>query len=142
MKSRLFMVLAMLCLSMGIALAQTTKVTGVVTSAEDGEPIVGASVLVKGTTVGTITDINGLFTIANVPAGGKLLLVSYLGMMTQQVEIKKGKLEIVLKVDSKTLDEVVVTAQGLTRKQKALGYSTQKLAAEDLTFARQTDLGN
>lgn len=142
MKDRLFMMLALLCLCTGMTLAQTTKVTGVVTSAEDGEPIVGASVLVEGTTVGTITDINGLFTIAQVPAEGKSLLVSYLGMMTQKVEIKKGKLQIVLKVDSKTLDEVVVTAQGLTRKQKALGYSTQKLAAEDLTFARQTDLGN
>ena len=89
MKDRLFMMLALLCLCTGMTLAQTTKVTGVVTSAEDGEPIVGASVLVEGTTVGTITDINGLFTIAQVPAEGKSLLVSYLGMMTQKVESRR-----------------------------------------------------
>lgn len=126
----------------GMASAQTSKVAGIVTSAEDGEPVIGASVLVKGTTMGTITDINGEFEIPNVPSSAKTLIVSYVGLKTQEVAIGKGKLSITLQSDAETLDEVVVTAQGLSRKEKSLGYSTQKVSGEKLTVARQTDLGN
>lgn len=142
MKERVLMLLACFCLSMAMVMAQTSKVTGIVTSSDDGEPVIGASVLVKGTAIGTITGVNGDFTIPNVPASAKTLMISYVGFKTQEVAIKPGTLKIVLVTDTETLDEVVVTAQGLTRKQKSLGYSTQKVKGEDLTIARQGDLGN
>ncbi len=142
MKVKLLMLLVGFFLSMGLALAQTSTVTGVVISEEDGEPVVGASVLVEGTTIGTVSDMDGNFTINNVPASGTKLMVSYIGMRTAEVAITPGKMTIILQSDSKALDEVVVTAQGLTRKEKSLGYSTQKVTSEDLTVARQTDLGN
>jgi TonB-linked SusC/RagA family outer membrane protein len=142
MKERVLMLLTAMFLWIGMASAQTVKVAGVVTSAEDGEPIIGASVLVKGTTLGTITGINGDFEISNVPSSAKFLVVSYVGLKTQEVAIKPGNMSVVLQSDAEVLDEVVVTAQGLTRKEKSLGYSTQKVAGEKLTVARQTDLGN
>lgn len=71
MKEKLLLTLACLFVSVGIMTAQTSKVTGVVTSAEDGLPVVGASILVAGTTQGTITDIDGKFTISGVPATAK-----------------------------------------------------------------------
>lgn len=142
MKERVLMFLSCFLLCTGLAMAQGPRVTGVVTSAENGEPIIGASVLVKGTTLGTITGINGDFVINGVPRSATTLVVSYVGMSTQEVTIKPGLIKVELKPVTETLDEVVVTAQGLTRKEKSLGYSTQKVSGEDLTIARQTDLGN
>lgn len=143
MKEKVLMLLACLWLGIGFSMAQAPKtVAGVVTSADDGEPIIGASVLVEGTTMGAITDVDGKFAINNVPTDAKALIVSYLGMITQRVGIQRGTITVTMKSDTKVLDEVVVTAQGLNRKQKALGYSTQKVAGEDLTISRQTDLGN
>lgn len=124
------------------AMSQTQTVTGTVVSADDGEPIIGASILVRGTTMGTVTDLDGNFQISNVPTSAKTLMISFVGMKTQEVAIAAGKMNIELHSDAEVLEEVVVTAQGLTRKQKALGYSTQKVDAEKLTVARQTDLGN
>ena len=93
-----------LFIGIGLATAQTSKVTGLVTSEEDGQPVVGASVLVNGTTLGTITDIDGKFTISNVPSSSKTLRVSYVGMLPQEVTIKEGILKIVLRSDAKALD--------------------------------------
>jgi len=143
MEKKLFMVLTAMLMWVGIVSAQTSKVTGVVTSAEDGLPVIGASVVVRGTTLGTITDMDGKFEIANVPSSAKTVMVSFVGMKTVEAEIAKGvTMQIVLKSASETLDEVVVTAQGLTRKEKSIGYSAQKVDGEKLTSARQTDLGN
>ena len=76
---RIMLFLTCLFLMASLAMAQS-RVTGVVTSAEDGEPIVGASVLVKGTTVGTVTDLDGKFTLTGIPSSAKTLTVSYLGI--------------------------------------------------------------
>ena len=134
--------LTALFMFIGIASAQST-VKGVVTSAEDGLPVIGASVVVQGTTMGAITDLDGNFNIENVPSSAKNLMVSYVGLRTEVIAIQKGVvMQIVLKSASETLDEVVVTAQGLTRKEKSIGYSAQKVDGEKLTVARQTDLGN
>ena len=91
--------LLLACLFVGISLvtAQTQKITGVVISEEDGQPVVGASVLVKGTTQGTITDVDGNFNLANVPSSAKTLQISYIGMQTQEVIIKPT-LKVILKV--------------------------------------------
>ncbi|MFT0163050.1 carboxypeptidase-like regulatory domain-containing protein, partial [Bacteroides thetaiotaomicron] len=76
---------------------------------EDGQPVVGASVLVKGTTQGTITDIDGNFNLANVPSSAKTLQISYIGMQTQEVAIKP-MVKVTLKSDAQNLDEVIVVA--------------------------------
>lgn len=120
--------------------AQTSRVTGLVTSEEDGQPVVGASILVNGTTLGTITDIDGKFTITNVPSSAKTLRVSYVGMISQDVSIKPGVIKVVLKSDAKALDEVVVTAMGISREKKALGYAVQDVKSDQLTQAANSNL--
>lgn len=142
MGKRLLLMLIFLVAMVSMVSAQTQKVFGVVTSSEDGAPVVGASVLVEGTTIGTITDIDGNFEITNVPSSSKTLRISFVSMKTAEVKIVSGKMTVVLYPDTEVLDEVVVTAQGLTRKEKSIGYSAQKVDAEKLTVARQTDLGN
>ena len=143
MEKRIFVMLTALFIWMGVASAQTSTVKGVVTSAEDGLPVIGAAVIVQGTTMGAVTDIDGKFNLDNVPSKAKNLMVSYVGLKTEVVAIQKGVvMQIVLKSASQTLDEIVVTAQGLTRKEKSIGYSAQKVDGEKLTAARQTDLGN
>ena len=133
--------LLMTCLFIGIGLvnAQVSKVTGTVTSHEDGLPVVGASVLVKGTTVGTVTDIDGNFTITNVPSSAGTLVVSFIGMKTQEVAVKPI-LNIVLHSDAEILDEVVVTAMGISREKKALGYAIEDLKSDQLTQASNSNL--
>ena len=115
----------MTCLMIGIGLvnAQISKVTGNVTSEEDGLPVVGASVLVKGTTVGTVTDIDGNFTLTNVPSSAGTLVISFIGMQSQEVKIKSN-VNVVLKSDAEVLDEVVVTGYGVQRKASFTGAAS------------------
>lgn len=120
MKKRLMMFLAGLFLSLGTVLAQT-QVSGKVTSAEDGSPLIGATVKVQGTNTGAITDIDGNFSLS-APADAKLE-VSYVGMATQVVKAGK-KLNIVLKSDGKDLDEVMVVAYGTQKKSTFTGSAT------------------
>jgi TonB-linked SusC/RagA family outer membrane protein len=124
---------------MGTVFAQNLTVTGTVTSAEDGLPVIGASVFVQGTTNGAITDASGKYTLRNVPTGSTLVF-SCIGMVNQTVTAAQV-VNVVLSPDTEMLEQVVVTAQGLKRKDKAIGYSTVKIDAENLTIARQTDLG-
>ena len=139
MKRKLMLLLACLFVGIGLVTAQTQKVTGVVISEEDWQPVVGASVLVKGTTLGTITDVDGNFNLSNVPSSAKTLQISYIGMQTQEVVIKPN-LRVVLKADAQKLDEVVVTAMGISREKKALGYAVQDVKSDALTRAANTDL--
>ena len=134
--------LSCLFIWVGLAWSQGKVVRGTVTSAEDDMPVVGASVMVRGTQMGTITDLDGNFEIQRVPSNANTLVVSYIGMKKQEVAIKDGAILVELQADVEKLDEVVVTAQGLTRKEKSLGYSTQKVKAEELQQVRQTDLNN
>lgn len=130
----------MLCLltSINVILAQNRKITGTVLSGEDNGPIPGAAVVVKGTQIGIVTDLDGVFVL-EVPESAKTLIISYLGMKTQEVTIKDG-LKIVLESDSKALDEIVVTAMGLTREKKSLGYAIQEVGSEDLTKVGQLNV--
>lgn len=115
----------LLCLFLGIGLAaaQTTKVSGVVISAEDGEPIIGASVVGKGTTTGTVTNFDGRFELM-LEKNIKTLVVSYVGMKTEEVGVKPS-LRIVLSPASEELDEVVVVAYGTVRREAKTGAVTQ-----------------
>ena len=131
----------LLCLFVGIGLvsAQTDRVTGTVISAEDGEPLAGVTVKVKGTTIGTQTDIMGAFTLTNIPEGATTLVISYIGMQTLEVAIRPT-LSIELQTDTQLLEEVVVTAFGISREKKALGYATQEVKSEMLSMTGNTDL--
>ena len=137
MKKRLTMFLAVMFLCMGTALAQT-KVTGTVFSQEDGQPIIGAAVKVDGTQTGMLTDVNGKFSLT-LPQGKNQLTISYLGYESKTVTAKNG-MRVFLKADATSLDEVVVTAMGITRQQKTLGYSAQTLDNEELTAGKLTDV--
>ena len=122
MKERLLMLLACFFFSMELVLAQTSTVTGIVVSEEDGEPVVGASVLVKGTTLGAVTDIDGKFSITNVPASAKLLQVSFVGMESREVAIKRGTaIRVVLSTNAEILDEVMIVAYGTAKKSSFTG---------------------
>lgn len=127
--------MTLLVIGIGLVNAQISKVTGNVTSEEDGLPIVGASVLVKGTTVGTVTDIDGNFTLTNVPSSAKTLVISYIGMQTQEVAIKSN-VKVLLKSDAQALDEVVVTGYGVQRKASFTGAAS--ILGED-AIAKKSD---
>ena len=123
MKRKLMLLLACLFVGIGLVTAQTQKVTGVVISEEDGQPVIGASVLVKGTQVGAITGIDGDFTLPNVPSSAKTLVISYIGMQTQEVAIKPN-LRIMLKTNTEMLDEVMVVAYGTAKKSAFTGSAS------------------
>ena len=137
MKKKLTSGLLLLAMSAGVVSAQTSKVAGKVVS-EDGEPVIGASIVVKGTTVGTVTDYDGNFTL-DVPTDGKQLVISYIGMKSQVVAVSP-RVSVTLAADTQTIDEVVVTAMGLTREKKSLGYALQEVKSEALTQAGQQNL--
>lgn len=140
MKKRFTFIMLFFFASISMVLAQTMKVTGTVTSGDDGEPIIGATILVKGTNIGTITDLDGNFSL-DVPEKNKILQISYVGMTMQEVAVKPH-VTVVLQSDVKHLEEVVVTAMGLTREKKSLGYAIQEVGAEELTKAGQLNVTN
>ncbi|MBQ0145433.1 MAG: SusC/RagA family TonB-linked outer membrane protein [Bacteroidales bacterium] len=136
-KVRLLFVMAGILLSMLTAYAQQT-VKGVVIAEEDGLPIPGASVFVKGSTkVGTVTDIDGNFTLS-VPGSAKLLVVSYLGMLDQEVAVQPN-VKVVLKNDSEMLEQVVVTGMQKMDRRLFTG-STTRVSAEDAKISGLTDI--
>ncbi|GFI00898.1 TonB-dependent receptor SusC [Bacteroidaceae bacterium] len=143
MKRRLMMLLTCLyIIGIGLVAAQTSVVNGVVTSSEDGEPIIGASVLIKGTTIGTTTDINGNFSISNVPANAKVLSVSYIGMVSQDLPInRKGIMKIVLHMNAEMLDEVMVVAFG-TQKKSSFTGAASVVGKEELAKHVTTNVAN
>ena len=135
------LLMAVLVMGIGLATAQVQTVTGTVTSEEDGLPIVGASVTVKGTQLGTATDMDGHFTIANVPASAKSIVVSYIGMDTQELHITKN-MKIKMSSNSQSLDEVMVVAYGTAKKSSFTGAAStvkgdkiQKLQVSNISKA-------
>jgi TonB-linked SusC/RagA family outer membrane protein len=119
--------------------AQTKNVTGTVTSAEDNQPIPGVSVSVKGTTLGTITNLNGGFEIS-VPQDAKTLIFSFIGMKNQEVEIgSQTTFNVAMETDVVGIDEVVVTALGISREKKQLGYASQDVKSKELMEAAAPD---
>ena len=141
MKRKLMLLMTCLFIGIGLVNAQISKVTGTVTSEEDGLPVVGASIVVKGTTLGTVTDMDGKFTLTNIPSSAETLMISFIGMHTQEVKIQPT-LTIVLKADMEVLDEVVVTAMGISRSEKTLGYSATTVKNDEIVIARTTNVAN
>ncbi len=117
---------------------QANKVTGTVKDALG--PIIGASVMEKGTSNGTITDMDGKFSL-NVRSGATLV-ISYVGYKAKEVKASQSSLNIVLEEDSKMLSEVVVTALGIKRERKALGYGIDEVKGDAFTKAKETNVIN
>ncbi|GAB3657291.1 SusC/RagA family TonB-linked outer membrane protein [Echinicola sediminis] len=129
----------LLCMIWQFSFAQTVSVKGTVTSADSGEPIPGVSVLVKGTSTGAVTDLDGMYSLG-VPSGGEVLIFSFIGMTTQEVAIGgRTVIDVSMATDAKELTEVVVTAMGITREKASLGYSVQEVKSEELNKVQQTD---
>ena len=140
MKRKLMLLLACLFVGIGLVTAQTQTVTGVVISEEDGQPVIGASVLVKGTQIGAITGVDGDFTLPNVPSSAKTLVISYIGMQTQEVDIKPN-IKVFMRSDSEMLDEVMVVAYG-TAKKSAFTGSASVIKSETLEKRQVSNLSN
>ena len=132
MKGKLMMLLACLFMGASLVTAQTAKVSGLVISAEDGEPVIGATIAVKGVpTLGTVTDMDGKFVIENLPSTAKTLVISYVGMTTQEVTVRPY-VKVTMQSDAEVLEEIMVTAYGSTKREAKTGaiisVSNEKIA--------------
>jgi TonB-linked SusC/RagA family outer membrane protein len=119
---------------------QAREISGVVTSADDGSPIPGVTVSVKGTSIGTITDAAGNYRI-HVPQNTDVIVFSFVGLLTQEVPVgNQDRLDIVMESDVLEIDEVVVTAMGIRKEKKALGYSVQEINESQISGAKNMDV--
>ena len=134
---RLLLLFSVLLLSASVMMAQRT-VTGVVND-DTGESLIGANVLVKGTTSGTISDIDGSFSI-EVPDGFNVLLISFTGYESQEVDVSGQSNVTISLAQGELLEEVVVTGLGIKKEKKALGYGVTTLSSKDLTARQETCL--
>lgn len=140
MKRILFILLMAFCLVFS-AFSQRT-ISGIVLDASNNEPLVGATIMIEGTTTGTISDINGRFVL-QIEDGEVFLVVSYIGYRKERIQTgDQNEYTLMLKQDTETLEEVMVTAIGIRSEKKALGYAAQEVKAEDLTAVPQTNLIN
>lgn len=133
--------MCILCALPSLLMAQGKTLVGKVLSSDTGDPIPIASVLVKGhNSFGEYTDDHGNFTLKNVPADATHLIVSYMGYITAEIEIgNRTRFEIKLDPDAISLDQVVVTALGIQRQAKEIGYATAKVSSDDLTKTKNVD---
>jgi TonB-linked SusC/RagA family outer membrane protein len=137
MKRKLTMFLALFIIGIGIVTAQT-QVRGTVVD-ETGQPVIGATIQIKGTSQGTVTDVDGRFNLS-APANGTLV-ISYVGMRTQEVPVQPT-VNVTLVSDTEILEELVVTAMGITRSEKTLGYAATSVRGDEISRARNTDVTN
>lgn len=127
-------------LSVGSYAQQTVK--GKVTSKEDGMPLPGASILIQGTSTGTVTDIDGNYSIA-VPTQNASLVFSFIGFDSKTLKVGAlTELNTILSASASDLDEVIVTAFGISQDKKSLGYSAQSIDSEAITTSRQPNVVN
>ncbi len=136
MTRKIFTYILIGMMAISTAIAQNITVTGTILD-ENNEPVIGATVLVTGTSHGTISDFDGKFELPDVAPGAELQ-ISYVGMITQKHKAAR-QLRIVLESDTQQLNEVVVTALGIQRQAKAIGYATAKVDDEALNMAKGSD---
>jgi TonB-linked SusC/RagA family outer membrane protein len=135
-KFTLFLAL-MFFIGMQVVQAQTSTVTGTVTNAEDGSTIPGVSVVVKGTTFGTTTDLQGKYSL-NVPPDAQSLIFSFVGMKTTERNIAgQSVINVSMEPEITAIEGVVVTALGITREKKSLGYATQELGGDEINQVKR-----
>ena len=139
---KVFLLVFTLALSILNGIAQTKVLTGTVTSSEDGLPIPGVSVSVKGTTTGTITNLNGGYSIS-IPMSAKTMVFSFIGMKSQEIALTAAtKIDVTLTPEAISVNEVVVTALGITREKKSLGYATQEVKGEIVNSVKSANFAN
>lgn len=137
MRKQLLLLLFSLFAVMGYA----RTVTGVVTSEADKQPVIGATVMVQGTSTGTATDFDGKYTIN--AGDNDVLVFSYVGMETSNIKVNgRDVINVELKENSQVLDEVVVTAMGQTQEKKKLNFAVQSLDSEDVTAGQTANFAN
>jgi TonB-linked SusC/RagA family outer membrane protein len=140
MRKKLLLVFIMFLVLFGNVFAQERNISGRITSAADGSPLPGVNVVVAGTTSGTISDVNGKYSI-KVPAGSNVLEFTFVGMKPYSATIGvSATIDVAMENSEAMLDEVVVTALGIKRQTKALGYSQQELGKAELSGAREINL--
>jgi TonB-linked SusC/RagA family outer membrane protein len=140
MKKTLLMSLMLMLTMFQVVLAQTRAVSGRVTDQKTGEGLPGATVLLKGTSTGISTNADGNFSLT-IPEAGGTLVISSIGMVTQEVALgNRTSVAVALATDNKQLSEVVVTALGIERERKSLGYAIQTLDNKEITRASEPNL--
>ncbi|RMG23595.1 MAG: SusC/RagA family TonB-linked outer membrane protein [Bacteroidetes bacterium] len=138
---KLLLLMFLIVSCVGHLWAQRT-ITGTITSAEDGKPLSGVSVLILGTTKGTLTDFEGKFQLTDVPENARLRITLF-GYSQQEVEVgDRTNLNIALETEAADLDEVVITSFGIKRDKKALQYSVTEIEGSDFTEAREVNIAN
>ena len=136
MKKILFVLTCLFC---SVAMMAIT-VTGTVMSAEDGLPVIGASVLEKGTSNGTITDFDGMYELT--VADDAVLVFSYVGLTSQEIKVTGPKLDVTLSGDAIAMEEVVVTAMGVVQEKKRLNFAVQNIGGDALTENKSANFVN
>lgn len=134
----LYFVFGLSALQLG---AQNISVSGKVTSSLDDELLIGVNVTIKGTATGTITDVDGTYTLSNVPSNGTLIF-SYVGFERKEVAVNGQSVIDVTLSNSNVLNEVVVTSFGIAKDKKVLGYGSQKIGGDDLRQSSQPNVVN
>lgn len=136
---KIVLLLSVWCFAAGIALAQRV-ITGKVTD-EIGEPLIGATVVVKGASLGTTTNTNGIYSLT-ILEGNNVLVVSYTGFLPKEVEVDpvSNIVDVVMSENPASLQEVVVTALGIKRDKKALGYASTVVSSQDIAEKPETDV--
>jgi TonB-linked SusC/RagA family outer membrane protein len=137
--NRIALAFLMLCFAVGSALSQRT-ITGRVTD-DKGEPMIGATVVVKGASIGTTTNTSGTYTVSILPENTALVF-SYTGFVSKEVAIDPNSnvLDVVLSENAEAIQEVVVTALGIKRDKKALGYASTVVSAQEIAEKPETDV--
>ena len=137
MKKILFVLTCLFC---SAAMMASITVTGTVISAEDGLPVIGASVLEKGTSNGTITDFDGIYELT--VADDAVLVFSYVGLTSQELKVSGPVMDVTLKGDAIAMEEVVVTAMGVVQEKKRLNFAVQNIGGEALTENKSANFVN
>ena len=135
---KLFFVL--ICSLLSVAMMASVTVRGVVISTEDGLPVIGASILEKGTSNGTITDFDGMYEL--IVQDDATLVVSYVGLATQELKVTGPQMDVRLSADAIAMEEVVVTAMGVVQEKKRLNFAVQNIGGEALTENKSANFVN
>lgn len=138
MKESLLLTLLCICITFGGVFAQDRTVTGKVTSAEDGSPLPGVNVVIKGSAIGTVTDLNGEYSLSVAPES--TLVFSFIGLTTVEVVVgSRSIIDVKMEQDVQQLGEVVVTAANIKRETRSLGYTVSSIDGEKIAMKAEPD---
>lgn len=137
---RIYLLILVLLISSNLLKAQTRVITGTVTGSEDSKPVIGCTVQLKGTSTGINTDVNGKYSLT-VPQNAATLVFSFIGMKSKEIEIgSRNVIDVILESELVGLAEVVVTALGIKRSEKSIGYSASTVGVDEINTAKAPSL--